>query len=638
MPAVSRRFLARRFRHRLQLERLEHRVVMAGDVAAVNDFFSIGEDSTLAGNVLVAEGERVAVTQINGQSAGVGQPVVLPSGATVIMQADGTFTYDPTTSVALGSIPNGASVDDSFSYTVELNYNDIYVFGDSLSDMGRLYAITGNQFPPSSIYYEGRFSNGPVWAEYFAADMNLDLSLRNNFATGGASTGDANVNDVRLGVPPPGLPGLQDEIATFTASLTAPADPDAVYVVWAGANDFFLDFEDPEEMITNAIGNIATAVGTLQAAGAQHIVVPNLPDLGLTPFALMTNSSEGLTLLSAGFNQGLEATLNAYFPTVMVFDTFSAIHEAFADAASLGLTELTTPFFNDLIPAVVGTNPDAHFFWDSVHPSTKVHAQLAAEIRDWLETGIVNVTVTDVTTPPALTLGTANVTGDSRSVAWHLSASDASPGDASALFTYQVDWGDGSPVQEVVAPATGHTFVNSFDLDSVSSVRFSVVDRDGDASAESRLVVVVGTQQRDLIQLHQSGGDRLRVRTNRDSYTIADAATVDAVIALGLAGNDSLFASSLRMPVELFGGSGRDLLKGGRGNDILDGGAGRDTLIGGRGNDVVLSNNSDSWSGPFSRSPSRNSNYRDVDACWSDDDFYLFGRFFEMLNVGTKRK
>ena len=45
-------------------------------------------------------------------------------------------------------------------------YTGIYVFGDSLSDSGRLFAAT--QIPPPP-YYQGRFSNGPIWIDYLGA-------------------------------------------------------------------------------------------------------------------------------------------------------------------------------------------------------------------------------------------------------------------------------------------------------------------------------------------------------------------------------------------------------------------------------------------------------------------------------------
>ena len=43
---------------------------------------------------------------------------------------------------------------------------DMYVFGDSLSDNGNLFDMTGGLAPPSPPYFDGRFPNGPVWVEH----------------------------------------------------------------------------------------------------------------------------------------------------------------------------------------------------------------------------------------------------------------------------------------------------------------------------------------------------------------------------------------------------------------------------------------------------------------------------------------
>ena len=37
------------------------------------------------------------------------------------------------------------------------------------------------------------------------------------------------------------------------------------------------------DLISNGIANILTTIGTLAQAGAEHFLVPNMPDLGLTP-------------------------------------------------------------------------------------------------------------------------------------------------------------------------------------------------------------------------------------------------------------------------------------------------------------------------------------------------------------------
>jgi len=43
-------------------------------------------------------------------------------------------------------------------------YSAFYVFGDSLSDVGNVYAASGGA-EPASPYYAGEFSNGPIWAQ-----------------------------------------------------------------------------------------------------------------------------------------------------------------------------------------------------------------------------------------------------------------------------------------------------------------------------------------------------------------------------------------------------------------------------------------------------------------------------------------
>ena len=99
----------------------------------------------------------------------------------------------------------------------------LVVFGDSLSDNGRLFAITGKS-PPEPYgdaynslgkvvkYFPGRFTDGQNWVDYFpkvARFFGVDVSMMSpfpfhegplkasddttNFAVGGATSGDCNV-------------------------------------------------------------------------------------------------------------------------------------------------------------------------------------------------------------------------------------------------------------------------------------------------------------------------------------------------------------------------------------------------------------------------------------------------------------
>src|SRR5262245_56075618 len=77
-------------------------------------------------------------------------------------------------------------------------FSKLFVFGDSLSDIGNVAqgraAIPFLVDPtPRPYYYNGRFSNGPIYVEALASGLGLPAVVRsraggNDFAHGGAKT------------------------------------------------------------------------------------------------------------------------------------------------------------------------------------------------------------------------------------------------------------------------------------------------------------------------------------------------------------------------------------------------------------------------------------------------------------------
>lgn len=252
-------------------------------------------------------------------------------------------------------------------------FGSIVVFGDSLSDNGNVFELTGGTLPDPVHYYQGRCSNGPVWVEYLAQQLNLTGQLVDE-AYAGATTG---------GEMP--TPGLKRQVATYVAAGSVPQD--ALYIVWAGANDYF----DGGSDYIAAVANIFNALQTLTAAGAQHVLVANLPNLGATPRMNGSAATYNAALAyTTSFNLALKMTLDS-FPTdpavqLYLLDVCSLFEAFGANPERYGFTDV-----RNISPqlGVSFNNSEGYLFWDDVHPTTEAHALLATAA-----TAMLNLTPT----------------------------------------------------------------------------------------------------------------------------------------------------------------------------------------------------------------------------------------------------
>jgi outer membrane lipase/esterase len=281
-------------------------------------------------------------------------------------------------------------------------YSSIFVFGDSLSDGGNVFLRTGGLVPPPP--YAQRISNGPVAVEYLAGRLGLPLvpSLAGgtNYAVGGAATGQVpipggggattdNYGTVEYPALAPVLQGtgMETQVATFAAALPA-FDPDtALFVVWGGPNDFFIN--PSAATASAAVSNLFGEISLLYGTGARNFLVPNMPDLSLAPFALALPAAQQAELhaLSMGYNAGLASMLDmvALFPgsRVTPFDAFAFLNGVTANPAAYGLTNVTTACFDPFTGPCAA--PDQYLYWDSTHPTTQAHQLLGNELYAALE-------------------------------------------------------------------------------------------------------------------------------------------------------------------------------------------------------------------------------------------------------------
>jgi hypothetical protein len=86
---------------------------------AVDDDVSTNETTPIDGNVLGndtdADQDTLIVAAVNGDTANVGIPITLPSGAILTLSSNGDFEYDPNGQFAY--LNNGEAAQDSFIYT-----------------------------------------------------------------------------------------------------------------------------------------------------------------------------------------------------------------------------------------------------------------------------------------------------------------------------------------------------------------------------------------------------------------------------------------------------------------------------------------------------------------------------------------
>jgi phospholipase/lecithinase/hemolysin len=274
----------------------------------------------------------------------------------------------------------------------------LYVIGDSLSDQGNGYILTGNTFPPAP--YAQRASNGPVAVERLAAILGLPLTPSElggtNYAVVGATTGVVPIpfappnttdNTAGLSYGQPALfgHGMLSQVAEILGAGPIPNVQDALFVVWGGANDLFLN-PTPGAAAT-AISNLATAISTLYSIGARQFLVPNLPNLAQTPsgLALPPLQRAGLQQLTIGFNTNLAITLSAlpaFLPGVDIeqFNTFALLNAISTNPGAFGFSNASNPCVTgDLASGgVVCATPSSYVFWDNIHPTTAAHQVLGA--------------------------------------------------------------------------------------------------------------------------------------------------------------------------------------------------------------------------------------------------------------------
>jgi len=361
----------------------------------------------------------------------------------------------------------GCGGSDPGDQTPRVAYGHMVNFGDSLSDVGT-YRVSFVEASGGGYYSINGDTSASLpytnWTEYLAATLALPAPcaaetgldtfyLPPNFPyppvppafhdAGGAclnyAQGGARVTDP-IGPGNVALFDIQDPdtyqnfIGQLTVPITTQIDnylkdgsgsfaADDLVTVFAGGNDVFMQVATFEAMVAGGVDpqtaatTVVTAMGQagaelaayvkgkIVAQGATRVVVLNLPDVSLTPYALgaeqVEPGAQALVLsMAQTFNAQLAGGLAGTEANVLQVDLFTASQAQSADPAQYGLTNVTEPacdmtLVSTSLLCTVDTLIDApdvqtHAFADSVHPTPYAYrliAQLVSQqmaLKGWL--------------------------------------------------------------------------------------------------------------------------------------------------------------------------------------------------------------------------------------------------------------
>ncbi|XP_044472194.1 GDSL esterase/lipase 5-like [Mangifera indica] len=318
----------------------------------------------------------------------------------------------------------------------------LFIFGDSTVDAGNnnyINTIPENQanvkpYGQNGFFDRpaGRFSDGRVIVDFIASYANLplipaylepsaDYSYGVNFASGGAGV----LPETHQGL----VIDLQTQLKYFEEvkkSLTkklgeAEAQElisEAVYFISIGSNDYMGGYlgnpkmqqaYQPEDYVATVIGNLTEAIQVLYENGGRKFGFLSLSPLGCLPALRNLNPNkeseggcfEAGSALAAAHNNALKGVLaNIEY----LFKDFKFANSDFYSWLEDRMNNPSNYGFKDGVNACCGygayggmltcggnkniseynlcDNPDDHVWWDSFHPTERIHEQFAKLLWD----------------------------------------------------------------------------------------------------------------------------------------------------------------------------------------------------------------------------------------------------------------
>jgi phospholipase/lecithinase/hemolysin len=271
--------------------------------------------------------------------------------------------------------------------------DDLVIFGDSLSDSGRLHRRSVGLYIPPDIYWQGRITNGPNWADYVCGALGCRME---NHAVAGAAT---RLDEFFLSLI---LRPLDAQVQEFFDDEVKELKGSTLAVIWIGANNYLKTMEmKPDEVRTD----IKAAATRILQTPVQRLLIGTMPQLAgilRSPSSTDPVPHAMYREITAIHNRNIHeliAELQQEFPakSIALFDAYE-INQATIDRPSdFGFTSIKDACYQGdyrgeyyFSPGFC-PEPSNWKFWDYTHPNSRMHCYYAARFllsmheAGWLE-------------------------------------------------------------------------------------------------------------------------------------------------------------------------------------------------------------------------------------------------------------
>ncbi|KAI9293946.1 hypothetical protein K502DRAFT_366274 [Neoconidiobolus thromboides FSU 785] len=289
-------------------------------------------------------------------------------------------------------------VASGLSLKTPVKYDQLYIFGDSLSDYDNLYKLSNHTAPDGKYYYQGRYSNGPTWIER----LSKKLSIPNvkSFAYSAATSDNVEFPATLV---PGGVPGAiqqADQFVKYYDELrNKRKKPRYPLVAFAfGGNDFPSPGSSPQKMVGNLEKSLTKIIDECELKSL--LIMTSTPlDLSPATKSLPKEYQAQLEQITRQIGSLWKETINRlrlYYPHIRIhtFDSRDILLQAIKKKTSEGANtnEINSPCLTkaenpekSFIAYNVCSNPEKHIFYDSIHPTSYTHEYFANDIYNMMK-------------------------------------------------------------------------------------------------------------------------------------------------------------------------------------------------------------------------------------------------------------